>query len=128
MAEVIKPKNAGTKLLFKNPILERLTRTHIAIPLCIFFTFAFCLLFWSVTHTTLPVWLTIMMFVAGFILFTWVEYIVHRYIFHMSTVTQVRENIQYMIHGVHHEFPKDKDRLAMPTIKRYYCYPTPFNF
>jgi hypothetical protein len=24
--------------------------------------------------------------------------------------------MQYLIHGVHHEFPKDKDRLAMPPL------------
>jgi sterol desaturase/sphingolipid hydroxylase (fatty acid hydroxylase superfamily) len=34
----------------------------------------------------------------------------------MSTFTKVREKIQYIIHGVHHEFPKDKDRLAMPPL------------
>ncbi len=116
MAEVIKPRNIGTKLLFKNPILEKMTRTHVAVPLSIFFIYASSLLFWSVTHITLPFWLTISMFMLGFVLFTWIEYITHRYVFHMSTVTKTREKIQYLIHGVHHEFPKDKDRLAMPPL------------
>jgi sterol desaturase/sphingolipid hydroxylase (fatty acid hydroxylase superfamily) len=34
----------------------------------------------------------------------------------MSTYTKARAKWQYLIHGVHHEFPKDKDRLAMPPL------------
>ncbi|MCI0750553.1 MAG: fatty acid hydroxylase, partial [Flammeovirgaceae bacterium] len=40
MTETVLPKNKGTKQLFKNPILESLTRTHIAVPLTVFFTYA----------------------------------------------------------------------------------------
>ncbi len=115
MAEIA-PKNKGTKQLFKNPILERLTRTHIAVPLTIFFLYASALLYWSVTHTALSPALTISLFFVGWLVFTWVEYNVHRYVFHMRADTKKREELQYTLHGVHHEFPKDKDRLAMPPI------------
>lgn len=110
------PKNKGTKQLFKNPVLERLSRTHISIPLTIFFLYATGLLYWSVTHTGLSTWTTVGMFFLGFVSFTWVEYMTHRYVFHMSTYTKMREKLQYTIHGVHHEFPKDKERLAMPPL------------
>lgn len=110
------PKNKGTKQLFKNPVLEKLSRTHISIPLTVFFSYAAGLLFWSVTHTSLSAAITIGMFFLGFIAFTWVEYAMHRYVFHMSTYTKLREKIQYTIHGVHHEYPKDKERLAMPPL------------
>jgi sterol desaturase/sphingolipid hydroxylase (fatty acid hydroxylase superfamily) len=115
MAEV-KPQNKGTKQLFKNPILEKLTRTHIAVPLVIFFSYAAGLLYWSVTHTTLSTATTVVLFFVGTLVFTLVEYIVHRYIFHISTDTPAKEKFQYTAHGVHHEFPKDKDRLAMPPV------------
>jgi sterol desaturase/sphingolipid hydroxylase (fatty acid hydroxylase superfamily) len=26
----------------------------------------------------------------------------------------VKDKLQYTVHGVHHDYPKDKDRLAMP--------------
>lgn len=116
MSREVKPQNKGTKQLFKNPILEKLTRTHIAVPLTIFFSYAAGLLYWSVTHTSLSVWITVLLFFVGVIAFTWVEYNVHRYVFHMPTYTKFREKMQYTMHGVHHEFPKDKDRLAMPPI------------
>jgi sterol desaturase/sphingolipid hydroxylase (fatty acid hydroxylase superfamily) len=116
MAESIQPKNKGTKQLFQNPILERLSRTHIAVPLTIFFVYSTGLLYWSITHTSLSAGITVGMFVIGFITFTWIEYMVHRYVFHMGTFTELRERIQYTVHGVHHEFPKDKSRLAMPPL------------
>jgi sterol desaturase/sphingolipid hydroxylase (fatty acid hydroxylase superfamily) len=116
MAENIVPKNKGTQKLFQNPLLEKLSRTHIAVPLTIFSLFSGALLAWSITHTSLSAVTTIGLFVLGLLAFTWVEYVVHRYVFHMKTYNEVRAKLQYMIHGIHHEYPKDKDRLAMPPL------------
>jgi sterol desaturase/sphingolipid hydroxylase (fatty acid hydroxylase superfamily) len=116
MAKEFIPRNKGTKILFQNPILEKLTRTHIAVPLAIFAVYSCALLIWSATHTSLSVSQTVGLFFLGVIAFTWVEYMVHRYVFHMKTYTKIRAKLQYTIHGVHHEYPKDKDRLAMPPL------------
>ena len=32
----VRPKNTGQKVIFNNPVLESLTRTHIAVPISIF--------------------------------------------------------------------------------------------
>ncbi|MBS1558554.1 MAG: sterol desaturase family protein [Bacteroidetes bacterium] len=112
----IKPQTKGSRRLFKNPVLEKLSHTHIAVPLIVFFIYSIGLLYWSITHTTLSWLLTLSMFLLGLIAFTWVEYIVHRYLFHMDTHTEKRTKIQYTMHGVHHEYPKDKSRLAMPPL------------
>ncbi len=116
MLTTVKPQNKGTKQLFENPILEKLSRTHISIPLIIFFSYAGALLCWNTQQTSLSLSTTIILFFAGLISFTWVEYMVHRYVFHMNTFTEIRAKMQYTMHGVHHEFPKDKDRLAMPPL------------
>jgi sterol desaturase/sphingolipid hydroxylase (fatty acid hydroxylase superfamily) len=116
METVFIPKNKGTKQLFSNPVLERLTRTHIAVPLVIFFIYSVSLLYWNVTHTSLSLLTSLGMFVLGALAFSWVEYMVHRHVFHMKTYTDIRAKLQYTMHGVHHEFPKDKDRLAMPPL------------
>ena len=112
----IKPQNKGTKTLFQNPILEKLSRTHISVPLIIFFIYSSVLMYWSVTHTSISIATTVLIFFLGVIFFTWVEYIVHRYVFHMTAETESRAKAQYTMHGVHHEFPKDKTRLAMPPL------------
>lgn len=112
----VKPQNKGSKQLFKNPILEKLSRTHISIPLTIFFSYAGGLLYWNIQNTNLTAVTTILLFFVGLISFTWVEYMIHRHIFHLKTYTELRAKLQYTMHGVHHEFPKDKDRLAMPPL------------
>jgi sterol desaturase/sphingolipid hydroxylase (fatty acid hydroxylase superfamily) len=116
MEPVFIPKNKGSRQLFSNPVLEKLSRTHIAVPLVIFFTYVIVLLYWSVTQTSLSVGTSVGMFFLGVLSFSWVEYIVHRHVFHMKAYTAVRAKLQYTMHGVHHEFPKDKDRLAMPPL------------
>lgn len=112
----IKPKNAGTRKLFDSPVLEKLSRTHISVPLSIFIAYSSVLLWWSLAHTSLSIELTAALFLLGMLFFTWVEYMLHRYVFHMRTFTNFREKLQYTMHGVHHEFPKDKSRLAMPPL------------
>jgi sterol desaturase/sphingolipid hydroxylase (fatty acid hydroxylase superfamily) len=114
--QFISPKNKGTKKLFKNPILEKLSRTHISVPLTIFSVYAVCLLYWDVTHTSLSRTTTVTLFFTGLLSFTFVEYLVHRYVYHIGTNTEWKKKFQYNAHGVHHEFPKDKDRLAMPPL------------
>jgi len=112
----VKPQNKGTRQLFSNPIIEKLSRTHIAVPLVIFFTYASGLLYWNIKNTNLAAVTTMILFFTGVIAFTWVEYMVHRYVFHLKPYTELRAKLQYTMHGVHHEFPKDKDRLAMPPL------------
>ncbi len=112
----VKKQHSGSKKLFENEILEKLTRTHISVPLTIFSLYSAALLYWNIQHTSLSIPTTILIFFAGVLSFTWVEYMVHRYVFHLKTYTTIRAKIQYIIHGVHHEFPKDKDRLAMPPL------------
>lgn len=116
MKNETRPHNKGSKQLFKNPILEKLSRTHISVPIALFFIYSSGLLYWNVTHTSLSLGMSILMFIVGLISFTWVEYLVHRYLFHMLTYTEFRAKIQYTLHGVHHEYPNDKDRLAMPPL------------
>ena len=101
---------------FKNPVLEKLSRTHISVPLTLFSSYSGALLYYSITYTELSMVITGSLFVLGLLAFTLTEYLVHRYVFHMDTYTGLRKKIQYASHGVHHEYPKDKTRLAMPPI------------
>lgn len=108
------PKNQGTTALFKNPVLEKLARTHISIPLIIYFISSTILLYINFTREYTSVWGGIGVFFIGLIFWTWFEYFMHKRIFHMLPSNKYKERIQYMFHGVHHEFPRDKTRLAMP--------------
>ena len=115
-ASNFQPKNSGKKQVFDNPLLESLTRTHISIPLIIFYGISAYLLITGFIQTELTALTLIGTFVFAFLLFTWVEYMVHRHVFHMLPTNKLKEEIQYKFHGVHHEYPKDKARLAMPPV------------
>ena len=109
-----KPKNKGTTQVFKNPILERLSRTHISLPLTIFSIISVFLIYTGITDKGLTAVTLGGLFVGGLLFFSLVEYIMHRYLFHMPETTPARKKFVYTAHGVHHDYPKDKDRLAMP--------------
>ncbi len=112
----MKVENTGTERLFNNPILEKLTRSHISVPVLLFGLYAVGLLFWSVTNTALSIAYTVGLFFLGWLVYSWVEYLVHRYLFHIPITTEARKKFQYTMHGVHHHHPKDKDRIAMPPL------------
>lgn len=112
----VKPKNAGKKQIFENPILERLTRTHISIPLIIFNVGGIAIIYYGMTNGFINVAEVVISYLIGMLLFSLVEYLMHRYIFHMEPTNKTKAEIQYKFHGVHHEYPKDKERLAMPPV------------
>ncbi|MCZ6694342.1 MAG: sterol desaturase family protein [Bacteroidetes bacterium] len=114
--KVKRPSNSGGKILFKNKFLERLTRTHISVPITILCIFATGMVAWAVYYNLLSSPTIISMFFAGMLTFSLVEYLVHRYLFHITPNSKAKEKLQYTIHGVHHEFPKDVERLAMPPV------------
>lgn len=112
----MRPKNSGTKQLFENPILEKLSRTHISVPVSMFFLIGAVLGWYAFSYSELSHLLIGLLFAAGLITFTFVEYWVHRSVYHIEPSTEARAKFQYIAHGVHHEYPRDKTRLAMPPV------------
>ncbi|WP_266368605.1 sterol desaturase family protein [Tellurirhabdus rosea] len=110
----VRPKNTGTRPLFDNPILEALSRTHIAVPITMYLVTATVLGWYAFTYTDMSPAFIGVLFFTGMLVFSLIEYAVHRGVFHMDTDTPAKAKIQYTFHGIHHEYPKDKTRLAMP--------------
>ncbi len=109
-----KPHTKGTKELFNNKILDRLTRTHIAAPLITFSVISIGLIYYGFSHSYINALNVVPLFFAGVFVFTFVEYLMHRFLFHLNPKSEKQEKFAYNVHGVHHDYPKDKDRLAMP--------------
>jgi sterol desaturase/sphingolipid hydroxylase (fatty acid hydroxylase superfamily) len=115
-SNVIRPKHSGSRRVFENPLLEQLTRTHISVPISIFLSISAGLLYIAFARTALKDVLIPFLFLGGLLFFTLFEYLLHRYVFHMQPNSTLKKKIQYNMHGIHHEFPKDKGRLAMPPL------------
>lgn len=106
--------SAAGKQLFNSPFLEKITRTHISVPLVLYYGISAVLIWYTLDKLGENVLTVVESWVLGFLAFTLLEYTAHRKLFHMITNTKVKEKIQYGLHGVHHDYPRDKDRLAMP--------------
>src|SRR5262245_27867719 len=116
MMKEFKISNKGTATLFRHPLLERLSRTHFIFPVVFYYTVALACLVVSFLNEEISFVRVIWMFPLGMIMFSLVEYFIHRFLFHFNATTDQQVQFQYNIHGVHHEFPRDKDRLVMPPV------------
>lgn len=111
-----RPKHKGSPKLFQNSILEKLTHTHIGYPLIIFGAISMVLIYYGIIEKGFRTPVMILLFFCGLLFFTFIEYIMHRYLYHMPVFGKMSEKISYTMHGVHHDYPKDKTRLAMPPV------------
>lgn len=109
-----RPDNNGSARIFTNPVLEKMSRTHISIPIAIFLGVSIYALYLGISTLQIPFWRAASLIVSGFLVFTFVEYMMHRFLYHMVPDSKWKDKIQYSLHGVHHDYPKDKDRLALP--------------
>ena len=55
---------------------------------------------------------------AGVLAWTLLEYVLHRFVFHFEPdpSSELQRDLAYMMHGVHHDWPYDRDRLVMPPL------------
>ena len=116
MNQTYLPKATGQKKVFKYKGLEVFTKTHSYIPVSLFIIAGIVLTVYAFNNQILTIPELLISYLAGLIMFTFVEYMMHRYVFHMALTTSIRKKTQYLFHGVHHEYPRDKDRLAMPPL------------
>lgn len=103
--------------MFENKLLNRLTQTHIATPIVIFVVYAIGLLWYTEVATDVNTLAVVGLFLLGTLTFTFAEYIVHRWVYHPPHgASEKYQEIMYNAHGFHHDYPKDKKRLAMPPV------------
>ncbi len=54
------------------------------------------------------------LFVVGVLIWTLLEYVIHRHVFHYEPKTRWGKKLHFIVHGVHHDYPNDATRLVMP--------------
>jgi len=109
------PANAGEARLLDNPRLERLTRVHPAAPSVLFLPVIVALLWRSAFHHAPHGGMSVAV-LAGLVLWTLIEYAIHRGLFHLRPRRRIGLALAYLIHGVHHAYPTDRGRLVMPPV------------
>ena len=102
--------------LFKNNLLDKLSRVHHLTPVIIYTPIFLGLIFYSLTLVSVP--LTLLGVFLGYIGWTLTEYFGHRFLFHtiFPLPFGLGSQFQFLIHGVHHVYPNDPLRLVMPPL------------
>ncbi len=114
--EFAKIKNKGQARLFQNDVLEMMTKTHPFVVYIMYFPLIVFMLYEGAVHRGISPTKETILFLSGVLFWTLFEYIMHRYIFHIIAESERAKRIVYTMHGVHHEYPRDKDRLFMPPV------------
>jgi hypothetical protein len=117
MSETQDPAFPGTPIrLFPSDTLEFFTHVHPVIVPAVWVPVAAAFLVPGIaiaraaghTYSVVPA------FLAGLLLWTAAEYVLHRFIFHYKPHTPLGQRISFLMHGVHHAQPRVKTRLVMP--------------
>jgi sterol desaturase/sphingolipid hydroxylase (fatty acid hydroxylase superfamily) len=104
---------AETTRMFESDFIERFSRIHPSTPFVFWIPVIVAMLYRSVQRG-LALGSLALLFAAGVLLWTLTEYVLHRYVFHWVNDTAWGKRIHFVLHGVHHDYPNDKDRLVMP--------------
>ncbi len=100
--------------MFRNPFLEACSKVHYTIPLFVYIPVVFYFITKSIFVLNAKVHIILICFFSGIIVWSFVEYVLHRFVFHFSPKSKLLERIHFIFHGVHHDYPNDVKRLVMP--------------
>ncbi len=111
MASMFVSNKDETIRLFDNAFLEYFSHIHPVTPVVVFtpvVLWAMWMGFFEVSIITL-----IVLFFAGVLFWTLTEYVIHRWAFHYPPKSDIGKKIHFLVHGIHHDYPRDSTRLVI---------------
>jgi sterol desaturase/sphingolipid hydroxylase (fatty acid hydroxylase superfamily) len=103
-------------VIFQNKTLEKLTRTSPAVTVFFYSIVISVFLLLNFRLTDNGIGITAAWHLGGILAWSFLEYVLHRYLFHIDEYFPGMKRFHYIVHGVHHENPRDRDRLFMPPV------------
>jgi sterol desaturase/sphingolipid hydroxylase (fatty acid hydroxylase superfamily) len=102
--------------IFKNPFLESLTHVHPIVPLVFWVPIILFLFYRGLTLKQVEITEFVFLSFGGILLWTFTEYLLHRYVFHWDAKSRAGKYFVFLFHGLHHDDPQDPTRLVMPPV------------
>lgn len=112
----MKIQNKGQAQLFKNKYLEKLTKTHPLVIWALYTPIILYMFYYSTTTLQYSLLKIMVIFIGAILFWTLFEYLAHRFVFHWISEKRGIQRVAYILHGNHHHFPRDKQRLFMPLV------------
>jgi sterol desaturase/sphingolipid hydroxylase (fatty acid hydroxylase superfamily) len=110
-----RPKRPETCRMFENELLEKFSRIHPVTPFVVYVPVIIAALYRTYTRHV-PFLSAVGLVAGGLFIWTLTEYVLHRWVFHWYKDTPWGRRVHFLLHGVHHDFPNDGDRLVMPLL------------
>jgi 4-hydroxysphinganine ceramide fatty acyl 2-hydroxylase len=99
--------------MFKSNLLEALSKVPFYVPLIVYIpVIGYCIYRSYETTVGLATFFEYML--LGLFVWTFTEYILHRFVFHYLPKPKWGQRLHFIFHGVHHDYPSDALRLVMP--------------
>jgi len=108
--------NRGNATIFKNPFLESLTKTSLISNIIVYGIVVILLIYNAIFIKNIPFNEFIGLFIFALFFWTFAEYILHRYLFHWINENEYVKRFHFIMHGSHHLYPRDTERLLMPPV------------
>ncbi len=102
--------------MFESPFIDQFSRTHWATVPIIFVPVMLVCLYMGIGHYGVSAVAAIVTVFLGGLTWTLTEYWLHRLLFHWEPAGPWGERFHFILHGVHHKWPRDRFRLVMPTM------------
>jgi len=113
-------KSEGQGSVFENSFLEPLTKSPPQISATIYMLTVIGLLVVGYNMQVVDsFWTGALIYFGAIFFWTFFEYFAHRYLFHIDEYfpdSKIAANVAYTFHGIHHEYPRDKERIIMPPV------------
>lgn len=102
--------------MFDNPFLDWCSKIHWIAPLVVWVPVVFYCLYRAIFEFELGIIKVPVLFLLGLFIWSFSEYMLHRFIFHYHPTSELGKKLHFIMHGVHHDYPNDSKRLVMPPI------------
>lgn len=111
----------GQTKMFKNPILELLSKSNPPMMICFHLILAATIFYLGIRKKILihEPFFILGLFTFGLITWSLTEYLMHRYVFHLEKENKIIQIFHNAMHGHHHRNPKDRDHMFMPPVPAF---------
>jgi dihydroceramide fatty acyl 2-hydroxylase len=100
--------------MFESQLVDKFSRTHWSVVPILFVPAALASFYYGTRADGVSLAMGVLMVAAGWLAWTLVEYWLHRELFHWTPPGAFGERMHFILHGVHHKWPRDAFRLVMP--------------
>ena len=106
----------GKATIFKNPFLESLTKTNITSNIIVYGSTVLIVVYIALFVKNVPFFTFLSLFIFALFFWTFAEYLLHRFLFHWVSDNKNIQRFHFIMHGNHHLYPKDTQRILMPPV------------